>query len=265
MIKFSDLVKDVTEAKSVGSMYGGLPDTPSTLSQKGRANPDIKKSTAKGFKVVQANYRRRLADLVDDFQRGKRNLKQAEKESLDLIQEYFNKAFRYGLMNQAGILSTPENFPLQQTHYQWLNKASREEAGYFSDFLDDVKKKKLKTHWLARVDMYVNTLESVFFAGMAAATPKKDAYYIFHWELSDAEHCDGCVYLAELSPFPRELLPCTPRDGATQCLSNCKCNLRSQKVEKEEYDKLLKDLPQRKNIVAQLKRIRERKIGTRRK
>lgn len=264
-MKFSDLVNRVQEGKSIGSMRGGLPDAPSTLSQKGSANPNIKKSTAKGFKVVQANYRRKLADLVDDFQKGKRNLKQVEKESLDVIQEYFSKAFRYGLMNQAGILSTPENFPLQQAHYQWLNKASREEFGYFAEFLDDVKKKKLKMHWLARVDMYVNTLESVFFAGIAAATPKKDAYVIFHWELSDAEHCDGCVYLAELSPFTREALPSTPRDGATQCFSNCKCDLRPQKVTKEEYDEIAKNLPQRKNIVAQLKRIKERKAGTRRK
>jgi len=39
-------------------------------------------------------------------------------------------------------------------------------------------------------------------------------------------NCDGCIMLADNSPYTRETLPAVPRSGATQCLANCKCELR---------------------------------------
>lgn len=204
--------------KSFGKFRGGAPEVPSNLSQKGRANPSIKRSRDHGFTVIKANYRKALVGFVEDWLKAKNMAPSVfKREATEIIRSYFNKAFRYGMLSKAGIKASSTTFPLSQGHFTWLTKASDEELSYLSQFVKDTRAGKNKLHYLARIDLYVNTLDSIFDAGLVAATPS-DGYHLIYWKLNPGESCEGCIYLSERSPFTRDNLPTTPRSGHTPCL-----------------------------------------------
>lgn len=249
--------------KAFGKFRGGAPDVPIDLSQKGRANPSVKRTRDHGFTVIRANYRKVLTAFVEEWMRAKKIAPTAfKREATSILRSYFEKAFRYGMLSKAGIKSTPTTFPLSQSHHNWIAKASEEEYGYLLQFVKDVRLGKNKLHYLNRVDLYVNTLDSIFDAGLVSATPK-DGYHLIYWHLNPGESCEGCIYLSDRSPFTRENLPTTPRSGHTPCLSNCNCELEVKKVSEEEYNKLLATQLDKHALQKSLGRIKERKSGTR--
>jgi hypothetical protein len=151
--------------------------------------------------------------------------------------EYFTKAFRYGLLSRGGLKRTPRDLALSAESLRWLNKSSKEEAGYLIRFFFD-KDKLSQAQINRRAEMYVKTLESVFTAGRVSATPG-NKFIIIHWVINKrAESCPGCIYLNSVSPFTKEVLPCTPKDGTTQCRSNCKCALRFETVDAARYNQV---------------------------
>ncbi len=209
-MNFKDLIEAILKEtnKSVGRIRGGIPEIPSELSQKGYANPSVKKSADHGFKIIKGNYRKALSDLVTDYQENRLVLRKFRENAEKLMRSYFEKAYRYGMMIQAGISSTPKDFQLKQSQYQWIAKAAAEEYKYFESLINDIRTGNQKVHFLSRVDRYVDTLNSIKDAGIVAGTPV-EGYVIFRWEVDyDAEHCPGCLYLAEHSPFTRENIPC---------------------------------------------------------
>ncbi len=87
---------------------------------------------------------------------------------------------------------------------------------------------------LQRAKWFANSLDSVFWAGLASSYPSKGTR--IRWKLSRAEHCPDCLSLAAQSrrqPFTIRTLPTTPRAGRTRCKANCKCRLEIVFVPKE--------------------------------
>lgn len=243
--------------KSVGKIRGGIPDNPSELSFLGNADPDVKKNAEHGFTVVQHHYRTKLKSIVDKWVQKKSSLKEVKDSAFKVMFEYFERAYLYGLRSQAGTRVTPKQFKLKQSQYQWLRKAVDEELDYFLYFIGD-SRELATTKINDRIQLYANSLRSMFLAGIVSAVPNFD-YYIFEWIIDKkAENCKACQYLQSRAPFTIENLPCTPRDGSTICLFNCKCTLKITKVTKSTYERVRRSSPQKKNLLAQLKKYRGR-------
>lgn len=160
------------------------------------------------------------------------------REMTRAIKSHYYNAFKLGL--QGAGLKHAMNFTeirLTQEERAWVESAWQHEARYFARFFDDIVRDKSRTNVYRRIDMYVDTINSIYHAGVVRATPVDT---IWHWILHPAEHCDGCKLLAKYSPYTKFTLPTTPKAGATQCLSNCKCLLRPVRARPGEVERVAK-------------------------
>jgi hypothetical protein len=78
---------------------------------------------------------------------------------------------------------------------------------------------------LARARMYIKSAGETFFKEMTGSA-KEQGYTEKRRVLNPAEHCPDCVAQAELGWVPIDDPSVTaPRDGSTQCLGNCQCDM----------------------------------------
>lgn len=253
MSRFEEIVFNVLTGrlnetkKALASHKFILPEPPAEHIQDIAHGP-TKISVDKGYNVLKGHYRRKLGILLRSRKIPKRRL---ERESSALIRDYFTKAFRYGMLSQGARPGASRSFSLPETYLLWIARAANEEVGYLAKFWHDwnLVSDSQKTY---RLGAYSRTLDAFFTAGKVAATTSGDLYgnYVYRWIINHrAEHCPGCVYLADVGTFTRENLPCTPRDGATKCLSNCKCSVEIEKVSQQEYYNVIKkSVPKRVHL-----------------
>lgn len=243
-------------------MRGGIPvDLPAEISQKGRANPSVRNSADRGMNLVKMYYKAKLRELISSWISKKNDVASVKRESQKVIRDYFVKSFQYGMRIQAGVNRTPKSVPISQRHYQWLIKAADQEFEHYLALMDDIRFGRTlqsnRKNWQERIEDYGNTLDSIAHAGRVAATPPN---VVIYWEMDEeSENCPGCIYLRDHSPYTRDNLPCTPKDGTTQCLSHCNCKLRIVKVSKEEYDRVMVNLTTKKHMLRQLEIIKNRR------
>jgi hypothetical protein len=94
---------------------------------------------------------------------------------------------------------------------------------YFVKFMRSIEAMKRED----RVRMYGGAADDAFYRGFASSLPSSA---VIHWRLGVAEHCEDCLHLAAISPYSkpgggRNPLPTVPRNGDTECLTNCRCHL----------------------------------------
>jgi hypothetical protein len=106
---------------------------------------------------------------------------------------------------------------------RWVRSAWSHEMRYFNGFLDDIVKGLSSTEVNRRFRAYADAADSVFDSARVLALPND---VLIFWVLESNNPCPGCRLLRKWSPFPKDLLPTTPKAGATQCLQNCYCLLR---------------------------------------
>lgn len=218
-----------SNSKAFGKL--DLPPIPEFLSQVGYANPQVKAAAKHAFATLKGRYTTSLTELLVN-----KKLAQArrEKKATDLIKDYFLRAYRMGMMAGAGIKKTPKNFDLTPAQHQWLNRATKEEVGYFLKFWKDTTGMSYEAV-ARRIQMYVDTLDSLFTSGSVSVV-SQDKPVVIHWVVNHlAEHCVSCLYLEKFGPYTAETLPCVPRDGMQKCRTNCRCTLRFEEVSKARY------------------------------
>lgn len=234
------------EHKAFGS-HEPHPSPHPSLSKAGRANPEVRQSADRGFLSIQANYRSKIRSFLRAW--GQRRQKERGAEALTL--EYFTKAFQRGILSRGGLKRTPRDLPLSAENLRWINKASREEAGYLLRFAAD-HGRLTQAQTDHRVEMYVKTLEGIFTAGKVSATPD-GKYILIRWIIDPrAESCPGCIYLSKIKYFTKESLPCVPKDGTTPCLSFCKCKLKFETVDAARYNQVLRSWVTKRQHLARL-------------
>ncbi len=72
----------------------------------------------------------------------------------------------------------------------------------------------------SRVDLYLKVMRGTAGAGFVAASSEDST---FDWNMTGAEHCDDCPYMASQNPWLPDEIFANPGDGNTECLGNCKC------------------------------------------
>jgi hypothetical protein len=75
-----------------------------------------------------------------------------------------------------------------------------------------------------RLGMYANKGSSTASLGFVDGSGADEEFY---WDMNGAveDHCQDCPYLEANSPYMKETLYTSPRQGDTPCLTNCKCRL----------------------------------------
>ena len=75
-----------------------------------------------------------------------------------------------------------------------------------------------------RLGMYASKGSSSASLGFVDGSEQEEEFY---WDMNGSveAHCQDCPYLEANSPYMKDTLYATPRDGSTPCLSNCRCRL----------------------------------------
>lgn len=239
---------------------------PDVLNPKGKASPEEKLRAERAYASLKGKYGKKMAKIIRSYLTKEKKYREAIDDVRNLIDRNFVDAFVYGMRAQAGKRGVSTTFDLSETHYRWILGAAEEEGGYFEALMKDLRYKRdlrgSSMDWEQRVDLYAKTLDSVFDAGRVAGLALAENLVVFWIVDVDAESCTGCLFLEEHSPFTPDNLPCTPRDGSTECFSNCRCKILIKKVTAEEYARIEFNQMPKDSLLYQINILKQTKLGT---
>lgn len=114
----------------------------------------------------------------------------------------------------------------------FAGRAVEKELVYFEGFMKDLRSGRygdvaegLTTGADARLRMYGNKVGGTMNEVFVLASPDTDT---FGWVMLADEHCDDCPRWASGGPYTKKDLPAHPRDGSSECRTNCRCVLVRQ-------------------------------------
>lgn len=231
------------------------------LDPSGKASLEVQAEALFNHEVIKDDYRDSLKTLILGYADKSINRDFTMKAGSETITLAYYASFVQGMRQVAGLPGTDPM--IHNDHEKWIRLTVLNEFGYFMDFLEDIRYKRHtksgKMPLETRIELYVNSLDSVFDAGRLAALGSFPRM-IVTWVLDPAfENCESCQYLASISPMTADNLPVAPRDGQTLCRQNCKCVVTSKKTNAAKYNKLLETQPSREEIIATLEALMESK------
>lgn len=170
---------------------------------------------------VYASTRGTLLGVANRFAGGKLSRDEARVRSAKLLRDAYERV-REIARRASAVDQLAHEGHVYAEEERWFRSAVREEVGYFHAFLEDVRRGRAP-HIAERVEGYVRALRFMYEAARIQAMPDNVLLYWTGPRQSQDEHvCDGCEYLMERSPFTKDNIPAVPRDGMTQCLTNCR-------------------------------------------
>lgn len=168
------------------------------------------------YERVRAKFGRILDSAVRELDKGRIDRRGFNKVVVRALKDY------YRLSYEIGKSITDPDMEMRQGDLETILAAIDEERGFLSGFSKDVKHGTGTMDRHTRAAMYVKALDSVYMKGQVAGLPD---FFRIYWRLGEAEHCQDCLRLAANSPYMPNELPTVPREGHTECLSNCQCHL----------------------------------------
>jgi len=203
--------------RTLTKLFAGInpPDPATTYDDKGQPNPKVKAQP----------------DIPSN------------RKMKGLFRKFYTSAFELGNKSiKGGFLGGR----IDEEDKRWMETFLRKEFDYWKKFISDTKAKKTKMDPKRRVEMYVQTLHTMYDTARVLGSSVTALYY---WETSPAEHCSHCLYLAAKSPFIKANLPTVPASGDTSCKSNCKCHLRIEHPTVLRYRQVKKLAPTRDELL----------------
>jgi hypothetical protein len=179
------------------------------------------RNSTRALQPIYDDHRLRLMGVVRALIDGEVTRAEARIRSAKLIRESYERvrevARRASGLEQLGVDRT-----IYTEEEKWFRSAVREEVSYFHAFLEDVRNNRAH-NITERVGAYVKALRFMYESARIQAMPDR---VLLYWrgprKSEDPKVCEGCEYMMERSPFPKDLIPCVPRDGMTPCLTNCR-------------------------------------------
>ncbi len=174
--------------------------------------------------ALKSRYSAQLWGAIDKAAKGAKSAAVFRKEAIEIIEEFFQKAWTLGRMT-VGLGKEMGKLELKA-----VSGAAREEFAFAKKFMEDVRDGTGKMPSDKRLQMYADTLDSMYMRGVVYGLPSDVEIW---WVLGIAEHCPDCIELSLGSPYSKpgygdNPLPAVPGSGYTQCLSHCKCTLEMQ-------------------------------------
>lgn len=167
---------------------------------------------------------RLMMQAFDEYKAGRLNMVDLKERLSAAIYDTHRKQYRLGIQVGGGTPTTEEldKFATTVTDLQ---------QQYLQGFLDDVENGRyddadgvldVDGALRQRASMYATNTSASATAGFVQSGADGEEYT---WQLGVAEHCPDCEYIATLSPFDKETMFTHPREGDTQCLTNCRCQI----------------------------------------
>ncbi len=201
------------------------------------------------FKKLKADMEKEGWKYISALMDGQISETEAYSKLREMFKKYYKEAFELGYQSSG----VADYVDLEDKDYKWVDSALKQELKYLRKFLEDISSEAGRMAYLKRWQMYVNTLDHIFWAGKVSVIP---AGFVIDWVVdSRAERCDSCKFLKMHSPYTIETLPTTPRAGMTICLSNCKCRLRVRQPKSLQEYKIAKSRNKR-SILTKLQHIK---------
>jgi HK97 family phage portal protein len=165
-----------------------------------------------------------MMQAFDEYKAGRLNMVDLKERLSAAIYDTHRKQYRLGIQVGGGTPTTEELDKFATT-------ATDLQQQYLQGFLDDVENGRyndadgvLDVDGALRQRAYMygaNTSASATAGFVQSGTDGEE----YTWQLGVAEHCPDCEYIATLSPFDKETMFTHPREGDTQCLTNCRCQI----------------------------------------
>ncbi len=215
------------------------------------------------FDEVSRKLRKDLLRGAYAFLAGKESYTRWTTEAKAALTRAYGEAFRLGYKSSgvgyavqaAGPQVNPHEPTLQDL--EQLESAVRSELRYLARMMRTIKGNSLAGTLENRVGAYSDALKHIYYAGRVAGTPKQ---MVIDWiSPLDRSTCAGCRFLAEQSPYTRDILPTVPRSGSTQCLSRCRCRLVMREVSTEYLREVTRNRNSKAWYVRKLEALKNRR------
>lgn len=248
-----------------GKSLGAFPEGPvrREYGRKLKANPSYRRligkeqsAASREFDKESSRFRERLMYYVDRYMRGDIKLDQLRRQTVEQFTTMYKRAWELGKA-ASGILRQKRPRPASREEESWFRSAVREELKYWNAFLDELGKStdfsKRSFTIRERVSMYADTVGFMFNSARMSGLPDN---VLLHWFPKEKKGmCKGCEYIVKHSPFPRDVMPTTPKAGDTPCLMHCKHRVIARYVSPSEVDARRRILPSKQQMLRALGRI----------
>jgi len=229
----------------------------------------------KEFLALQTEAHRQLLMLFNKYRDGEIEFFDLQRATRERLKSFHERAFDLGRRASGLSLALPYSaFPMTGER-NWLASVIREETKHWEHFLHELYNGQIeftpsgaamlpsppmRRYFVEeRIKMYVGTLESTFDSSRVLGLPSDVLLYWAGPGLRDKAICDGCKYMVERMPFPKWLMPITPRSGNTPCRLNCRHKLLVRRASLVETKQREIALPDKATMLRELGRIMERR------
>jgi hypothetical protein len=216
---------------------------------------------------IRLHFKQELTQSVMGFLSGRVTEKELVTRTRAAFEDAYMGAYRLGLKSSGlGSLDTAKKTAVAGPNIdphdkEWIKSALQQERRYWNAFIRDVISGAILSKRFTpveRIQMYVDTLDSIFDAGRVISHP---AHSIIYWIMNPKkEHCKICLFLRDNSPYTRETLPGIPRDGHTcEGHSRCGCELRILTLEDPAKWSQIRKSKNRDGLLRKIDAIRRRR------
>lgn len=203
-----------------------------------------------------------LRPVLDGLALGNITLVQAQEQSAPILRDLYERVRDVG-RRASGLARLGGDPTVYREEEVWFRSAVREEVGYWNTFLAEVEAGRVEPARMERrFSSYLDALRFMYEAARVSSLP--DDVLLYWAGPEDEKRCPGCVYMQARSPFTKDTIPAVPRDGMTNCLTNCrhKIVVRIPESVGSVFRRRM-DLPRRQHMVNELKEIRRERSRAR--
>lgn len=239
--------------------------------QKIRTNPSYRRMITKEeslatrqFQAAVREFRKDLQSQVAFYLRGTHKMSTLRRATVEGFRQIYTRAWETG-RRASGILKLQKKVrPPSREEEQWFRSAVREELTFWNNFLDELgRDKEFKTRAFSvpvRVDMYADTVWFMFQVARLSGLPDNVLLHWFPTQKRSGEMCPGCRFMVDHSPFPRDVMPTTPKAGDTPCLMRCVHKVVVRFVPPKQVEKRRLALPSKESMLRSLRGIMSGKV-----
>ncbi len=227
---------------------------------------NVQTIAGRSFTLLQGKFEKELSKVIHYLQYNFYTPEEAKRLSKKIFYENYRQAYFLGLkaagtgisQSYSQLLFKDSSSPeIQEIEERWVKTAAAAEMKFWNKFVKDVvNNRSFKVSMANRIKMYALSLEGTYNAGRVAGSPLNSIVY---WNMDKKIHmpCPECEHLAATSPWPKDLLPTTPKAGLCSCLFNCLCSLKIVPTTAEEYKKFRIGKPAIQQTVRKIQRLRK--------
>lgn len=252
----------IMEAKEIGaaSLAGNvlqrdIPLRSVPRSQRRRALSAGGNNAGRSLDRIRARARRDLGAVLEGLAAGSVTLRQAQEQTAPLWRSFYEDVRDVG-RRASGLDRIGGDPTVYREEEVWFRRAVREEVGYWNTFLAQVAAGNVtEERREQRFDAYLDAMRFMYESTRVASLPDD---VLLYWAGPEDDHrCPGCVYMQARSPLTKDTIPAVPRDGMTNCLTNCRHRIVVRIPESQgSVFRRRMELPRRAQMVRELKEIR---------